>query len=213
MEVNQFDTDAFRKKIHDLFKIRRIMKENMTISGTHDNEPWNFVESAMVRSGLRGGFTKIAVYYFYKRCDLCDGIDAVFQPLGDTTRLGDYSSDDCGGSISNTATTLSGSSSRKNKKARIKVENNSDDTAFNNKYSTLVNQGQLTLQHMEESANREKARFELEQELADREKARFELDLNKNKFFARLEVAKAMNDYEELAKLKKEASEMPSGHY
>ena len=78
---------------------------------------------------------------------------------------------------------------------------------------------------MEESANREKACFELEQEsaicekacfdfeqeTANREQARFELDLNKDKFFARLEVfANAMNNYEELAKLKKEASEMPS---
>ena len=82
----------------------------------------------------------------------------------------------------------------------------------------------MTIHHMEQSANREQARFELEQESAirekarfdlqqesaNREKARFDLDLNKDKFFARLEVAKAMNDYEELAKLTKEANEMPS---
>ena len=37
------------------------MKENMTVSGTHDNdEPWNFVECAMVKIL---GFTNIAVYY------------------------------------------------------------------------------------------------------------------------------------------------------
>jgi hypothetical protein len=225
MEVNQFDTKAFRKKIYDLFKIRRIMQENMTVSGTHDNESWNFVESAMATSGLGGGFTKIAVYYFYKQCEACDGIDAVFQPfldpamLGDTTCLDDYSVDsydepeedvlhDGGGSIS---TTSSGFSSRKKKAHRVKVEKDDTSASFNDKYSTLVDQGQMTLKHMEESADREKARFKLEQESAIREKARFELDLNKNKFFARLEVAKAMNDSEELAKLKKEASEMPSG--
>ena len=93
----------------------------------------------------------------------------------------------------------------------MKVEKDDTSASFNNKYSTLVDQGQMTLQHMEESADCEKARFKLEQESAICEKARFELDLNKNKFFARLEVAKAMNDSEELAKLKKEASEMPSG--
>ena len=93
---------------------------------------------------------------------------------------------------------------------------------LNNKYSALIDQGQTTLQHMEESANREKARFDLEQESAKREKARFDLeqesakrekacfdlDLKKDRFFARLEVAKAMNDYEELEKLKKGANEM-----
>ncbi len=39
LDVNQFETKAFRKKILDLFKIRRVMKENMTVSGTHYNEP------------------------------------------------------------------------------------------------------------------------------------------------------------------------------
>jgi hypothetical protein len=48
------------------------MKENMTVSGTHDNEPWNFVESTMTKLP---GFTKISVYYFFKRCEVCDGID------------------------------------------------------------------------------------------------------------------------------------------
>jgi hypothetical protein len=38
--VIQFDTTAFRKKILNLFKIWRIIQEeNMTISGTHNNEP------------------------------------------------------------------------------------------------------------------------------------------------------------------------------
>ena len=194
----------------------------MTVSGTHDNKSWNFVESAMATSGFGGGFTKIAVYYFYKQCEACDGIDAVFQPfldpalLGDTTCLDDYSVDSSepeedvlhgGGSIS---TTSSGFSSRKKKAHCVKVEKDNTSASFNDKYSTLIDQGQMILKHMEESADHEKACFKLEQESAIREKARFELDLNKKKFFARLEVAKAMNDYEELAKLKKEASKMPS---
>jgi hypothetical protein len=66
------------------------------------------------------------------------------------------------------------------------VEKDNTSASFNDKYSTLlVDQGQMTLKHhMEESADRENARFKLEQESAIREKARFELDLNKNKFFA-----------------------------
>ena len=228
LDVNQFETKAFRKKILDLFKIRRVMKENMTVSGTHDNEPWNFVESAMTNVP---GFTKISVYYFFKRCEACDGIDAVFQPfldvamVGDTTSLGGWSNhnsdsereDEDDGSISTTTTSTSRSGRRK-KQRRVKEE----EDVLNNKYSALIDQGQTTLQHMEESANREKARFDLEQESAKREKARFDLeqesakrekarfdlDLKKDRFFARLEVAKAMNDYEELEKLKKEANEM-----
>jgi hypothetical protein len=60
---------------------------------------------------------------------------------------------------------------------------------------------------MEESPNRKKARFDLEQDsvmgekacldlgqaLTKHEKARFDLDLKKDRFFAHLEVAKAMN--------------------
>lgn len=76
--VVQFDTEAFRKKILDLFRICRKMKENMTVSGTHDSNPWNFVECAM--AGTRG-FTKVAVYYFYQRCEANSNIDSCFSTL------------------------------------------------------------------------------------------------------------------------------------
>ena len=58
----------------------------MTVSGTHDNEPWNFVECAMAK--VPGGFTKITVYFFYKQCEACDGIDSVFQPFSDSSMVG-----------------------------------------------------------------------------------------------------------------------------
>jgi hypothetical protein len=70
------------------------MNENMTVSGTHDNEPWNFVASAMTKVL---GFTKILVYYFFKQFEACDGIESVFQSfldaamVGDTTSLGGWS--------------------------------------------------------------------------------------------------------------------------
>jgi hypothetical protein len=153
----------------DLLKIRRILKENMTVSGTHKNELWNFVKCAMTKVQ---GFTKIAAYYFYKRFEVYDEIDSVFQPflcqafVGDTTTLGgcNDSDEDDGGSISTTST----STSLRTKK-HMKVE---IDIPFEEKYLTLIDQGQMTLQHREESAHREKARFELEQESANRAKAR-----------------------------------------
>ncbi len=144
--------------------------------------------------------------------------------VGNTTSLGGWSNnnsdserqDEDDGSISTTTTSTSRSSRRK-KQRRVKEE---EDVL--NKYLASIDQGQTTLQHMEESTNcekarfdleqesakREKARFDLEQESAKRKKARFDLDLKKDRFFAHLEVAKAMNDYEELEKLKKGANEM-----
>jgi hypothetical protein len=65
-------------KIQHLFKIRRKMKENMTVSGTHDSDPWNLSECAM--TGMTKGFTKIAVYYSYQRCETDKDVDSCIQP-------------------------------------------------------------------------------------------------------------------------------------
>jgi hypothetical protein len=83
--VDQYKTEAFRKKIMNLFKIRQIMIKNMTESGTHDNDLWNFVEVAMKDFS---GMTKISVYYFFMRCENTDGIDAHFQPFLDQSLKG-----------------------------------------------------------------------------------------------------------------------------
>jgi hypothetical protein len=88
MQTKQYDTDAFRKKLTDLFHVRRIMKENMTASGTHDSYPWNFVEAAMNKA-KKPALTKLGVYYFYVRCDEHPDMDAHFQPFLDPMLLGD----------------------------------------------------------------------------------------------------------------------------
>jgi hypothetical protein len=82
---DQFETLTFRKKITTLFKIRRIIKDNMTESGTHDSEPWNFVGAAMKNYS---GITKISVYYFYMRCEAHPDMDAHFQPFMDASLKG-----------------------------------------------------------------------------------------------------------------------------
>jgi hypothetical protein len=120
--VNQFDTGAFRKKITDLFCIRRIMKDNMTVSGTHDSDPWNFVQSAVTKS-KKYGLPLLAVYYFYIRCNEHPDLDAKFQPfldsglIGDTVRLDqddpdedteDVDSDDSMGSSGSSRAGLTG---------------------------------------------------------------------------------------------------------
>ena len=77
-QFEQMEMNAFQKKCLDLFKVQSIMKENMRKSGTHDSDPYNFVEVAM------RGFTRltpISVFYFYKQCDEHPDIDSVFQPF------------------------------------------------------------------------------------------------------------------------------------
>ena len=80
-QFEQMETNAFQKKCLDLFKVWSIMQENMTKSGTHNSDPYNFVEVAM-----RGftGLTLISVFYFYKQCDtsktvLFDQMDMMVQ--------------------------------------------------------------------------------------------------------------------------------------
>ncbi len=86
--VTQLTTDAFCNKITKLFKMRRTMKQNMTVSGAHNSDPWNFVRSALSVKGS-SGITKISLYYFYMRCEAITGIDASFQPYWDPVFVGD----------------------------------------------------------------------------------------------------------------------------
>ena len=66
-------------------------------SGTHDSDPYNFVEVAM-----RGfmGLTPISLFYFYKQCEEHPDIDSVFQPFmndvlkGNSITLGTCDDDD-----------------------------------------------------------------------------------------------------------------------
>ena len=50
--------------------------KKMTKSGSCDNNDFNFVQVAMQEFH---GFTPIAVYYFYTRCEEHSDIDSIFQ--------------------------------------------------------------------------------------------------------------------------------------
>ena len=182
--VDQFETEAFRKKIMDLFKIRRKIKENMTESGTHDSDPWNFVECAM--SGI-SGFTKIGVYYFYQRCEENIDIDGYFQPFLDLSMRGDtVSLLDDEDETEDTGTTNNSSSKR------ARVSSMSEDIKMLQQH--ILQQGGTILQHLVDAADeRTTAAAERKSAALDRKK--------KMKFHARLEVAKALGDTGELRKL------------
>jgi hypothetical protein len=188
LNVDQVTTEAFRKKILDLFKIRRKMKQNMNISGTHDNEVWNFVEAAMI--GYDTGFTKVAVYYFYVRCEQTLGIDSAFQPFLDESMRGDS--------------------------ALGWVEDVEDHSALKKKrdrepdpmLESLLEQGKTLLQHLSEAAEDRQTTIQNQTMLITNQKIALVASLKRNKFNARLEVAKALNDTEELKRLMEEARSM-----
>ena len=69
---------AIKKKIMSLFKVRKIIQENMTTSGEHDSDVYNFVEVAMRKVGT-GGFTLFGCYYFFKIFDLHPEVDVLYS--------------------------------------------------------------------------------------------------------------------------------------
>ena len=182
--VLQFDTEAFRMKILDLFKICRKMKENMTVSGTHDSDPWNFVECAM--TGMTKGFTKIAVYYFYQRCETDKDIDSCFQPFLDIAIRGDTVS-----LLDDDDVDIVDASLSSSKKLTAQQERERADSAM---IQNVFAQGNAILKRLADSAEQSKV-------MASNLK-------KKTKFHARLEVAKALGDREELVKLMDEARAM-----
>jgi hypothetical protein len=78
--------EALRK-----LKIRSLMKINMTASGTHSNEAWNFIEAAMKDFS---GYSKIGIYYFCMRCEEHVDIECNFITFLDEKLKGDTTSPD-----------------------------------------------------------------------------------------------------------------------
>ena len=118
LEVNQFETQTFRSKVLMLFKMRRTIQQNMSVSGTHNHVVWDFVEGALQKKGS-SGITKIALYYFYMRCEEVPDIDSHFQPFMDPSMIGDTSApleDDVGvASHQSVVSALSSSGGRKSR--------------------------------------------------------------------------------------------------
>jgi hypothetical protein len=181
--VMTFSSDVFKKKITNLFRIRQKIKERMTTSGTHDNNPWNFVEGAM---RLYPGFTKISVYYFYTRCDENPGVESQFVTFlddslkGDSTTISSPISDDK-------------SSGKKNRAA--------DDNFLN----TLVDQSRKMIRLMADSATDRKQLLENSARQIEDNRTNFETSernkQNRMSFLAQVDLAKALGDKDELLAL------------
>ena len=180
-QFEQMETNAFRKKCLDLFKVRSIMKENMTKSRTHDSDPYNFVEVAM-----RGftGLTPISVFYFYKRCDEHPDIDSVFQPFindnikGNSITLGTCDDDD-------TSPSTIGSTSK---------------TVLFDQMDMMVKQGSQLLDLLKMSVEEQKL------ERLDRKQERLDCD-KRSTINSQIKIAKALGDCDKLQRLSKQLKE------
>jgi hypothetical protein len=176
--VMQFDRDAFQKKITNLFKIRKAMIDNMTKSGTHDNNPWNFVEAAMRQYP---GFTKISVYYFYMRCEENPGVEGQFITFLDETIKGDTTS------LCSPDGLLKSSG---NKKREVEEDG----------MKLLMEQGNKMLELMADSANDRKRMM---METLDNHRKSEQSKQRRAHFLAQVELAKALDDKDELRELLK----------
>ena len=81
VDLTDFDlmsSAAIKKKINHLLKVRKVIQKNMTLSGEHDSNPYNFVDIAMKNVG-KNGLSTLGCYYFFKRCDANPEVDVHFS--------------------------------------------------------------------------------------------------------------------------------------
>jgi hypothetical protein len=123
--------DGIRKSLSHLFKVRKGIKERMTVSGTHSNSAWDFVQASLKDLKDGGGgttmVTKDSAYYFFCRCNEYPDIDAKFQTFLDDAIKGsteDLDSDDSSSmstsfNITQQAQSSGGSSKGRNKRSSL----------------------------------------------------------------------------------------------
>lgn len=87
-DVEVVTWELYRKRFNLLFRIRQKMKQNMTCSGEHDSDPWNFVDVAMNKISGGRKFPKVGILYFFRRCEEYPEIDAAFQTFLDESMKG-----------------------------------------------------------------------------------------------------------------------------
>ena len=234
--VTQFDTDAFRKKITDLFHVRRVMKENMTASGTHDSDPWNFVEAAM-HAAKKPSLTKLGVYYFYVRCEEHPDMDSQFQPFLDSTLLGDTvlltsgedneedevnetsSLSSCGGGVATSAASgriNNGSYGLKRSNSSITASSNRSFASSQNlskkkkktKLKTAADHQQLVVSALTQSQDDFRAFMKKQDLFLDRMLSDADKRDKRAKLQFRLDIAKAMGNMDEMQQLMEEAKRL-----
>jgi hypothetical protein len=92
VDLDDFDSvtaETIQKKLMTLIKIRRLIKENMCISGTHSHRVLDFLDVGINKT--KGGrmLNRLGVYYFFIRAEEHgNAIDSAFQPFLDNVLRG-----------------------------------------------------------------------------------------------------------------------------
>jgi hypothetical protein len=181
--------------------MRRTIQQNMSVSGTHNHVVWDFVEGALQKKGS-SGITKIALYYFYMRCEEVPDIDSHFQPFMDASMIGDTSGPleyDVG--VTTHQSVVSALSSSGGRKSRNKDGHDSmaSSTVAVEAYLEQGNATQAALLVcLNEAAQDRKRKLQLT-------KKKMGMAERNSRFERRLQIAKALNDTDELNLLLHEA--------
>jgi hypothetical protein len=84
---NHKNTAEVKKMVQVLIRGRKKMKENMSVSGTHSSDPWEF---SQVATKYVGGVSDFELVYFYRFCsEHNDEIDSSFNLGGSVEMTGD----------------------------------------------------------------------------------------------------------------------------
>ena len=88
-DFEKVTAETLQKKVMTLIKIRRLIKENMGVSGTHSHRVLDFLDVGINKT--KGGrmLNRLGVYYFYVRAEEHgNAIDSAFQPFLDDNLKG-----------------------------------------------------------------------------------------------------------------------------
>jgi hypothetical protein len=195
-QVDPFTTEAFKKKILSLFKVRMSMKRNMMKSGEHGNDPWDFIQTAMKDFS---GLTKIGVYYFYTRCEANPSIDGSFQPFLDLSLKG--STIDMGVDASSQVSSIPGST-RKRKQEQVYEE------VFAATGTLMTKMTEHHIKVEEHNVKMEEHQQKVVEMMSEQNKKLDDANQESKRmhnFRERMELAKALNDVDELKLLMEEA--------
>jgi hypothetical protein len=151
LDLNDYDqmtSAVVRKKFNLLMKIWKIIRKNMTLSGKHDNDAFNFVELAMKKAGSCTGVSVLGVYYFHALCDANPDIDVNFADEMDDALMGNtnqpldsletWSDDGVDAEKRSDGTTSAAVSTPKGRKATNKNETNESANEKKRSYSAVV---------------------------------------------------------------------------
>jgi hypothetical protein len=99
------------------------MTVNMTASGEHDSDPYNFVDLAMKSAKATSVLTKIGCYYFFQRCvEKNQEIDDTFGDTMDEALKGNTNSSLSPSPLGDSASTINNNNSEK-KRAYTAIDN------------------------------------------------------------------------------------------